>query len=448
MTYSYQKIWSISLPILFGMFIQQLIGLTDTAFLGRVGTVELGASALAGVFYIMIFMLALGFGIGVQIITARRNGEGRQDKIGEVIYQGISILLAAAVVIIFLVSAGAPAVLREMISSPAVYQKSLDYLNIRIYGFLFAFPIVIFRSFYVGITKTRVLTWSAVVMLLVNVGLDYALIFGKLGAPAMGIKGAALASVISEAIAMLFFIVYMLLRTNLQKYGLQHPIIYNRKVLQQILNLSVWTMLQYFISLATWFLFLVAIERLGENELAISNILRSVSVFPYMVVTALGAAANAITSNLIGAGRSEEILSTSTRIVKMGYGIGTALVVLMALFPRPMLRIYTNDPALVAQAIPAYYASLSTFFTLVPGMILLSVVSGTGQTKTALYMEIISMTLYMLNVWYVVIHLRADLYICWTSEHSYNILLTILTYVYLWHRLCCRDNPAENRLPS
>ncbi len=439
MTYSYQKIWAISLPILFGLFIQQLIGLTDTAFLGRVGAVELGASALAGVFYIMIFMLALGFGIGVQIITARRNGENNFNKIGEVIYQGISFLLFAAVIIIAAVSAAAPPVLREIISSTAVYEKSLDYLNIRVYGFLFAFPIVIFRSFFVGITQTRILTSSAIVMLAANVFLDYVLIFGKLGMPAMGIKGAALASVISEAVAALYFIIYVAAKVDLKKYGFLHPVIYNRPVLHQILSLSVWTMLQYFVSLATWFLFLVAVEHLGEEALAISNILRSVSVFPYMVVTALGAAANSITSNLIGSGKADEVIPTSERIIKMGYLAGIALVVMMALFPRALLRVYTDDLQLINQAIPAYYASLSTFFTLVPGMIMLSVVSGTGQTKTAMYMELIALVVYMFNVWYVVIYLRADLYVCWTCEHSYNILIAFLTYAYLQRKSwCCR----------
>lgn len=439
MTYSYQKIWAIALPILAGLIIQQLIGLTDTAFLGRVGAVELGASALAGVFYITVFMLALGFGIGVQIITARRNGEQNFNQIGEVFYQGISFLLMAAVVIIFLSSAYAPYVLRSLISSSAVYQKALDYLNIRVYGFLFAFPIVIFRSFYVGITRTKVLTTSAIVMLVANIILDYAFIFGRLGSPQMGIRGAALASVLSEAVAAAYFIFYMLQNTNLKKYGLQKPIIFKPEILKQILRLSVWTMLQYFVSLATWFLFLLAIERLGENELAISNILRNVSVFPYMVVTALAAAANTITSNLIGSGSEHEIMLTSKRIIKMSYWVGLALTFIMALFPRAVLRIYTDDAELISQAVAPYYASLSTFFTLVPGMILLSVVSGTGQTKTAMYMEIASLCLYVWNVWYVVLYLRADLYICWTCEHSYNILLAILTFAYLKrNKWCCK----------
>ena len=73
--YTYKQIWLIAYPILISLLMEQMIGMTDTAFLGRVGEVELGASAIAGVFYMVIFMVAFGFSIGAQILIARRNGE-------------------------------------------------------------------------------------------------------------------------------------------------------------------------------------------------------------------------------------------------------------------------------------------------------------------------------------------------------------------------------------
>ena len=75
--YGYREIWRIAYPILISTLIEQMIGMTDTAFLGRVDEISLGASALAGVYYMVIFMLGLGFSIGVQIIIGRRNGERR-----------------------------------------------------------------------------------------------------------------------------------------------------------------------------------------------------------------------------------------------------------------------------------------------------------------------------------------------------------------------------------
>ena len=79
--YTYKEIWIIAYPILISLIMEQLIGMTDTAFLGRVGEVELGASAIAGVYYLAIFMMAFGFSIGAQILIARRNGE--QERCSE-----------------------------------------------------------------------------------------------------------------------------------------------------------------------------------------------------------------------------------------------------------------------------------------------------------------------------------------------------------------------------
>lgn len=67
-TYSYSQIWKIAFPVLISTLMEQLIGMTDTAFLGRIGEVELGASALGGIFFVTIFMLGLGFSIGAQIL--------------------------------------------------------------------------------------------------------------------------------------------------------------------------------------------------------------------------------------------------------------------------------------------------------------------------------------------------------------------------------------------
>ena len=85
--YTYKQIWTIAYPILISLIMEQLIGMTDTAFLGRVGEIELGASAIAGVYYLAIFMMAFGFSVGAQILIARRNGEGNYKEIGPIFYQ-------------------------------------------------------------------------------------------------------------------------------------------------------------------------------------------------------------------------------------------------------------------------------------------------------------------------------------------------------------------------
>ena len=91
--YTNKEIWNVSYPIFLGLLAQNIINVTDTAFLGRVGEVELGASAMGGLFYICVFTIAFGFSIGSQILIARRNGEGRYKDVGPVVIQGGTFLL-------------------------------------------------------------------------------------------------------------------------------------------------------------------------------------------------------------------------------------------------------------------------------------------------------------------------------------------------------------------
>ena len=97
--FSYKQIWFIAYPILISLVMEQLIGMTDTAFMGRVGEVELGASAIAGVYYMTFYMIAFGFSLGAQIIMGRRNGEGNYAKIGPIFYNGTYFLLGVALVL-------------------------------------------------------------------------------------------------------------------------------------------------------------------------------------------------------------------------------------------------------------------------------------------------------------------------------------------------------------
>ena len=77
-----KEIWKIAIPIMLGNLAQTIINFTDTAFLGHLGVIELGASMLAGLFYFVFTTIATGFAIGIQIIIARRFGEGNKERVG------------------------------------------------------------------------------------------------------------------------------------------------------------------------------------------------------------------------------------------------------------------------------------------------------------------------------------------------------------------------------
>lgn len=143
-------------PILISLLMEQLIGMTDTAFLGRVGEIELGASAIAGVYYLAIFMMAFAFSIGAQILIARRNGEGNYKDIGAIFYQGVYFLVMVAAVLFTFSVAFSPYILKNIISSPCIYNAAESYIHWRVYGFFFSFTGVIFSNNDIFIDKYEI----------------------------------------------------------------------------------------------------------------------------------------------------------------------------------------------------------------------------------------------------------------------------------------------------
>ena len=237
--YTYKQIWTIAYPILISLIMEQLIGMTDTAFLGRVGEIELGASAIAGVYYLAIFMMAFGFSIGAQILIARRNGEGNYKEIGPIFYQGVYFLLVVAAILFTLSIVFSPHILKNIISSPHIYNAAESYIHWRVYGFFFSFVGVMFRAFFVGTTQTKTLTLNSIVMVLSNVVFNYILIFGKFGFPQLGIAGAAIGSSLAEMVSVIFFIIYTWKRIDCKKYALNILPKFQSRTLNQLQCLRV-----------------------------------------------------------------------------------------------------------------------------------------------------------------------------------------------------------------
>ena len=319
MNYTYKKIWLIAFPVMMSILIEQLINITDALFLGHVGDVELGASALAGIWFLAIYMLGFGFSLGLQVVIARRNGEQRYAETGKTFFQGLFFLLILAVLLCLLSKIFSPVLLKHLITSDDVYNAVIRYLDWRIWGLLFSFPFLALRSFLVGITQTKALNMAAFTAVLVNIPLNWLLIFGF----DMGISGAAIASSFAEMCSLAVLAAYMFRHIDKKAYGLYWHI--DITVLKEVFSISVWSMLQFFTSVAIWFLFFVAIEHLGETELAVSNIVRSVSALFSVIVNALAGVTGSLVSNLIGAGEKKQVFPLCHKIIRLGYAIGYSI---------------------------------------------------------------------------------------------------------------------------
>lgn len=429
--YTNKEIWRVTYPIFLGLLAQNVINVTDTAFLGRVGEVALGAAAMGGLLYICVYTIAFGFSVGSQILIARRNGEGNYRAVGPIMWQGTAFSFGMAVCLLILMYFSAAPLIRLLITSDSIYGATYEFFTWRIWGFLFAFVNVMFRGLYIGITRTKVLTMNAVVMALVNVVLDYALVFGELGFPEMGVRGAALASVIAEASSLLFFLLYTYYKVDLKKYGLNRFGQFDLSMVLRILRISCFTMVQYFLAMAIWFVFFMALERLGQRQLAVANIVRSVYVVLLIPVQALSTTANTLVSNLIGAGGSSGVITLLHKISQMSFLIMVVCVGLCVAFPGSILSVYTNEEALLVESVSALYVVCGAMLIASLANVYFNGISGTGNTQAALVLEVFVQVFYALYIIVVGMVIQAPVDVCFTTEVIYYVLMLGSSLIYL-----------------
>ena len=427
----YKEIWKIAYPIILGSIVQNIISVTDTAFLGRVGEVELGAAAIGGVFYLTLIMLGFGFSIGSQIIVARRFGENNNKQIGVVIEHSHYFLFVLAILIIALMQWAMSPVFDAVLESEDIKLASISYFQYRIFGLFFAFINFGFRAFYIGIARTRIITWTTVFMAITNVFFDYALIFGNFGFPELGISGAAIASVIAEVSAMIFFIFFTLKFVDLKFFNLFRFKKFDFAILKRIFTVAFPMMMQNFISFTGWFFFFLFVEKMGERPLAISNVIRSIYVVMLIPIWGFTSATNTLVSFLIGRDRKDEVIPLIFKILKICIAGVSGLVLLNMLFPEVVLSIYTNNQILIQEALPTLYVVSIAALFLTVGFVIFSGVSGTGMTKVSFLIETSVIVFYVLYT-YVMVNLKSPkIEYVWTVEIFYGSIIGIISFLYM-----------------
>ena len=425
-----REIWRIATPIMLGNLAQTIITFTDTAFLGHLGTIELSASMMAGLFYFVFTTLAMGFAVGIQIFIARRFGEGNLKQIGVIFQHGALFVLLLGLLLFSILFFFSHGLMRNIIESDNIYVASMEYLRFRRFGIVFVVFNFLFRSFYVGISNTKVITYSTLLMAVVNIFFDWCLIFGHCGLPEMGIGGAALASLLAEIAAFIFFWIYTFITIPHEEFSMFHWHKLQPKLMGNILKVAFPCMMQKLFSFGAWFAFFILIEKMGETAIGISSVVRSTYMILIIPGFAFAATANTLTSRIIGEGKSDEVMAMLWKVVKNGTICSLVLAVITSIIPQLILQIYTDDLSLAAAAVPSVYViSIATILGAI-GMVYFEAVSGTGNTSAAMALEFGVLIAYMFYIFLMT--KTSSIAGVWTAEWFYNIIMGLIAFFYIW----------------
>ena len=416
-----------------GSAAQNVIALTDSVFLFHLSEIDFAAIGFVGVFFLIIMAIGYGFSRGGQILVARRLGERDYVNAGHNFYAMLYLECGLAIFFYFFITWGSPYLLTFFVETESIYQKSLDYLAYRSFGVFPAFIGVSLIAFYTGLARTRIILYDTIVLIVVNIFLNYSLIFGKWGLPEMGIAGAGLASSIAELVALIFFSVYMFFDKRLLRFRLMRLPKINLQVIQQNLKIGSPIVAQAVVGLGSWFFFFSIIENMGERELAISNLARIMYLVLSIPCWGYAVGINTIVSNLIGKGRIEHVIPAIHKTIKICTVSTLVLAIPFLLFPQHVMYplLGSEDMSLFVEAQPIFYVLFIILFLFSVGGIYYNGMMGTGATFAGLKIQAFCALIYVLVIYVAVNHLDIDLVTAWLMEVVYWIPSIMLVWLYI-----------------
>ena len=346
------KILALGTPLLFGQLSRYFHQIADSAMLGHFGegSLELGAIGIAGLFTWILNTFLWPLSAGVQAITSRRFGRQttgtsvQPHHTGEALDNGIITAVYASILALAF-SFTAPLILTPLISDPRILEMTLSYIAIMRISLLPTGIFIVLQGFFGAINKTRYVMYAGILSNLLNILLNWILIFGRLGFPAMGIRGAALGTVLSNIVSMLFLIFILWTRGYRKTYRLFTFRHLDSGLQKDIVLVALPPGIQNIIALGIFMVYQTIIEDYSTIYLAATHSLFSFMRLNKTIIGGFARAAAILAGNALGRGDRSEAAHIARSAGLLGFFIALGVAAFSTLFRGVLARFFTADPA-------------------------------------------------------------------------------------------------------
>lgn len=428
---SYKSILKVALPLMASSFIQSVVLITDSAFLSRYNTLDFDASGNAGLMYITMFIVLSGFNDGVQILMARRIGENRSNLLSRIFGSSVLINFLIAIVLFGLIQWIVPIGLSSYSLNEVLADKQSDFLQIRSFALFAGMITLACNAYFMAVGKTSVVMQAALLTAVSNVFLDYTMIFGNFGFPELGLKGAALASTLSDFIGMIFLFTLLTINKTQKSHGLLKNVTIEIEPIKEVVKLGSPIMLQGLAALGVWTVFFTWIEQTGTYELTVSQNIRSIYFLTFVPIWGFGATTKTYISQYLGSKKFEDLRKIQRKIQLLTVVFLIIFVHGAILYPETLIKLinpdvtYTKDSAAILKMI---FGSILLFSFI---SVYFQTINGSGNTRITFYIEMTSVTAYLFMAYLLIKVYEAPIFWVWTVEYAYFSVIGILSIIYL-----------------
>ena len=426
-----REIWALSLPIIGGMTSQNVLNLVDTAMVGNLGPAALAGVGMSSFINFVAVAAITGLSAAVQAIAARRVGEGRIADAAVPLNGGLLLALLIGVPISAILILLAPTLFAALNPDPEVARQGVPYLQMRLCSVAFIGMNFSFRGYWSAVKLTRLYMGTLIWMHALNIFLDYSLIYGKFGFPALGTFGAGLGTAIATTLGTATY--FWLARRHAGNSGFlaRRP---TRLEFMSLLRLGIPSSLQQLLFAAGFVVLFWIVGHIGTGELAVANVLVNITLVTVLPGMGFGLAAATLAAQSLGRKDADDAHRWAWDVFRQSVLLITPLALAMLLIPSVLLGWFVHTPELVALGKLPLQMIGATVLLDALGMILLNALLGVGAAKSVMVVAVGLQWLLFLPAAYLVgPYWGLGLNAVWAAMIVYRGVQTG-TFAWLWQK--------------
>lgn len=424
---------SMSLPSMFSMLIQALYNVVDSMFVARFDPTALAAVSLVFPMQMLIISVAVGTGIGINSLVSRRLGERRVDEASNAAIHGVLLAVFSWLVMVLLTAIFTKPFYGLFANdSPKLFQMACDYSYIVMY---FSFGIFIHISIEKTLQATGNMIYPMIFQLVgavINIILDPIMIFGLFGFPQLGVKGAAIATVIGQIIAMMLAVYVAFFKTHEVHITFKN-FKFHLKTVRDIYAVGIPSIIMQSIgSVLVTFLNKILVE-FTETAVSVLGVYFKLQSFAFMPVFGLTHGVMPIMGYSYGAKYKKRLISALKIGCMFAISILTIGMLIFLIFPTQLLQIFNNDPELLRIGTPALRIISICFPSAAICIMLSTMFQAVGRGNYSLIVSLLRQLIGILPIAYLLSRIGLE-YFWWSFPiaECLSLIVSILLFTRLY----------------
>ncbi len=426
----YIKNFQLAFPVMLSQMGHMMVTVADSIMVGQIGHIPLAAVSLASSIFIVVMLFGIGVSFGMTPLVAAADGANDKRESASILKHGILLNVVLGFLLVG-VSFILEPLFYHMDQDVSVLEGAIPYFKILVYGLP---PMMIFQSFrqYAeGLSKTKQAMYISISGNVVNVILNYIFIFGHFGVEAMGLEGAAWATLISRvlmAIAMgVFVFTFSEFRRSIKIFN---SILVKWEVVKRILKIGIPSGLQFIFEVGAFSAAAIMVGWLGAIPLAAHQIALNLSAVTYMIATGIAAAGSIRMGNQLGRRDYVTLRNAGVSCFVMAGVLMVVFAILFVVFKTLLPQMYVDDAEVIEMA--SVLIVMAAIYQLPDGLqaVGLGALRGMRDTKIPTLVTLVSFWVVAIPLGYV-----AGIYFEWGAAGVWLGLIVGLTLAAIAHMM-------------